>query len=145
MKNRTVLRFVSLESMRVVLRIIAGSRKQVAYLPCISGRVNTFPHLSRLRKLLAGYTVRRRTTLCLPRRCAGVSTNLAPPWRKRDRSKIRRVARLRGDLEPPGPLLKLRGRQAQPWNMPSVRARLDQRDSAFETLPNASTRLMMVG
>ena len=32
-----------------------------------------------------------------------------------------------------------------PWNMPSVRARLDQRDSAFETLPNASTRLMMAG
>jgi hypothetical protein len=30
-----------------------------------------------------------------------------------------------------------------PWNMSSVRARLDQRDSAFETLPNASTRLMM--
>jgi hypothetical protein len=32
-----------------------------------------------------------------------------------------------------------------PWNMTSVRARLDQRDSAFETLPNASTRLMLGG
>jgi transposase len=32
-----------------------------------------------------------------------------------------------------------------PWNMSSVRARLDQRDSAFDTLSNASTRLMMAG
>ena len=32
-----------------------------------------------------------------------------------------------------------------PWNMHSVRARLDQRGSAFETLPNASTRLVMAG
>jgi hypothetical protein len=32
-----------------------------------------------------------------------------------------------------------------PWNMPSVRARLDQCDSAFETLPNASARSMMAG
>jgi transposase len=32
-----------------------------------------------------------------------------------------------------------------PWNMPSVRARLNQRDSAFETRPNASTRFMMAG
>jgi hypothetical protein len=32
-----------------------------------------------------------------------------------------------------------------PWNMTNVRARLDQRDAAFETLPNASTRLMMAG
>jgi hypothetical protein len=32
-----------------------------------------------------------------------------------------------------------------PWNMSTVRARLDQRDSAFETLPNASTRLMTAG
>jgi hypothetical protein len=32
-----------------------------------------------------------------------------------------------------------------PWNMSSVRARLDQRDSALETLPNAATRLMMAG
>lgn len=31
------------------------------------------------------------------------------------------------------------------WNMSSVRARLYQCDSAFETLPNASTRLMMAG
>ena len=30
-----------------------------------------------------------------------------------------------------------------PWNMGSVRARLDQRDSAFKTPPNSSTRLMM--
>ena len=32
-----------------------------------------------------------------------------------------------------------------PWNMSSIRARLVQRDSAFETLPNASTRLLMAG
>jgi hypothetical protein len=32
-----------------------------------------------------------------------------------------------------------------PWNVTSVRARLDQRDSAFETMPNASTRLMLAG
>jgi hypothetical protein len=35
--------------------------------------------------------------------------------------------------------------EALPWNMSSVRARLDQRDEVFETLPNASTRLMMAG
>jgi hypothetical protein len=32
-----------------------------------------------------------------------------------------------------------------PWNMARVRTRLDQRNSAFETMPNASTRLMLAG
>jgi len=32
-----------------------------------------------------------------------------------------------------------------PWNLSSVRARLDQSGSAFETLPNPSARLMMAG
>jgi transposase len=32
-----------------------------------------------------------------------------------------------------------------PWNMDSVRARRDQRDAFFETLPSASNRLMMAG
>jgi hypothetical protein len=32
-----------------------------------------------------------------------------------------------------------------PWNMSSIRARLDQRDAAFATLPAASTPLPMCG
>jgi hypothetical protein len=32
-----------------------------------------------------------------------------------------------------------------PWNMASVRSRLDQHDSAFDTLPNASIQLMLAG
>jgi hypothetical protein len=32
-----------------------------------------------------------------------------------------------------------------PWKMSSVRARLDQHDDVFETLPNPVTRLLMAG
>jgi transposase len=64
------------------------------------------------------------------------------------------TAKLNG-FDPEGDLRRVLARTADhpvkrvddllPWKMSSVRARRDQRDKFFETLPSASTRLMMAG